>query len=373
MACVKEIAEHEVGNEAPTMIDASIRGDSRIAGGRARRQRRWHRSGIVLLSGLLWMTAAPVLSQLIPLPPKPPQLPTVPPPVQPPGLELPSPRPPSDPGTAVTGPKIMVKDIHVAGSTAFTPQQLAEVTAPYKNRELTAEDLEALRLGLTYFYINHGYVTSGAVVPEQDVADGVLTMQIIEGKITAVNVEDTKWFRPGYFQSRINLAAGPPLNVGESEDRLRMIQSNPRIERINAELLPGLAIGENTLNVKVKEANPLKAWLEFNNYQSPVVGAEQGFVTLAHRNLLGFGDTLSLQYGRSAGVNPMLNFRYEIPVSPRDTTVAFQYRRFDFAVKEAPFDSLDIENKAQIFGISVQTSRVPNRRSGICPFADRRA
>ena len=161
-------------------------------------------------------------------------------------------------------------------------------------------------------------------------------------------------FDPVYFQSRINLAAGPPLNVGELEDRLRIIQSNPRIERINAELLPGLAIGENTLNVKVKEANPLKAWLEFNNYQSPVVGAEQGFVTLAHRNLLGFGDTLSLQYGRSAGVNPMLNFRYEIPVSPRDTTVAFQYRRFDFSVKEAPFDSLDIENKAQIFGISVR-------------------
>ncbi len=354
MACVKESAEQGVGNQARAMIDASIRGDNRSAEGKARRRRRWHRSGTVLLTGLLWMTAAPVWSQLIPLPPKPPQLPTVPPPVQPPGLELPSSRPPGAPGTAVTGPKIMVKDIQVVGSTAFTPQQLAEVTAPYKNRELTAEDLEALRLGLTYFYINHGYVTSGALVPEQDVADGVLTMQIIEGKITAVNVEDTKWFRPVYFQSRINLAAGPPLNVGELEDRLRIIQSNPRIERINAELLPGLAIGENTLNVKVKEANPFKAWLEFNNYQSPVVGAEQGFVTLAHRNLLGFGDTLSLQYGRSAGVNPMLNFRYEIPVSPRDTTVAFQYRRFDFAVKEDPFDSLDIKNKAQIFGVSVR-------------------
>jgi hemolysin activation/secretion protein len=309
---------------------------------------------LALLTGLLWMTASPVWSQLIPLPPKPPQLPTIPPPVQPPGLDLPSPRPPGAPGTGATGPKIMVKEIQVVGSTAFTPQQLAEVTTPYNNRELTAEDLEALRLGLTRYYINHGYVTSGAVVPEQDVADGVLTMRIIEGKITAVNVEDTKWFRPAYFRSRINLAAGPPLHVGELENRLRIIQSNPRIERINAELLPGLAVGENTLNVKVKEANPFKAWLEFNNYQSPVVGAEQGFVTLAHRNLFGFGDTLSLQYGRSAGVNPMLNFRYEIPVSPRDTTVAFQYRRFDFAVKEDPFEDLDIKNKAQVFGVSVR-------------------
>ena len=50
----------------------------------------------------------------------------------------------------------------------------------------------------------------------------------------------------------------------------------------------------------------------------------------------------------------MLNFKYEIPVSPRDTTVSFQYQRFDFAVKEAPFDVLDIKNKAQILGVSVR-------------------
>lgn len=114
--------------------------------------------------------------------------------------------------------------------------------------------------------------------------------------------------------------------------------------------MPGAAIAESTLNMKVKEANPLKAWLEFNNYQSPVVGAEQGFVTLAHQNLLGFGDTLSLQYGRSAGVNPMLNFKYEIPVGPRDTTVALQYRRFDFGVEEAPFDALDIRIRLRFSG-----------------------
>lgn len=305
---------------------------------------------IVLLCG--W--GVPAHSQLIPLPPKPPQLPTAPPPIQPPALEVPSPRPPSAPDEAVTGAKILVKEIRLVGNTAFTAQQLSEVTAPYTNRELTAEDLEALRLALTRHYINQGYVTSGAVIPEQDVADGVLTMQIIEGKLTEVNIEDNKWFRSSYFQSRINLAAGPPLNVSELQDRLQLLQANPRIERINAELLPGAMRGESTLNAKVKEANPFKAWLEFNNYQSPNVGAEQGFVTLAHQNLLGFGDTLSLQYGRSAGVNPMLNFRYEVPVNAHDTTVAFQYRRFDFSVTEDPFEDLDIKNKAQILGVSVR-------------------
>ncbi|HRA98502.1 MAG TPA: POTRA domain-containing protein, partial [Nitrospira sp.] len=316
MACVKKSVGQDAG--IITLTGASLA----VHGGAFRSQTCGHSSGsrrrtfvavaaLVLFGALAWPAYSQTGSQLGPLPPKLPQLPVVPPPEQPPTLDLPSPRPPSALDQAAKGPKIMVKDVRLIGNTAFTAQQLSEITAPYTNRELTAEDLESLRLALTYYYVTHGYVTSGAVVPEQDVADGVLTMQIIEGKITQVNVEDTKWFRPSYFQSRVNLAAGPPLHVDALQERLRVMQANPRIERINAELLPGATLGENTLNVKVKEANPLKAWLEFNNYQSPVVGAEQGFVTLAHQNLLGFGDTLSLQYGRSAGVNPMLNFKYE--------------------------------------------------------------
>ena len=359
MACAKESVEQGTKTSETVSAEAAGQVEKLRQGTGEGSDQMWYRTSVGAAALLLLSTIASpgysqTGSQLGPLPPKPPQFPTVPPPAQPPAIEMPSPRPPSALDQAAKGPKIMVKDIRLVGNTAFTAQQLSEITAPYTNRELTAEDLEALRLALTYYYVNHGYLTSGAVVPEQDVADGVLTMQIMEGKLTQVNVEDTKWFRPSYFQSRINLAAGPPLHVGELQERLRVLQANPRIERINAELLPGAVIGENTLNVKVKEANPLKAWLEFNNYQSPVVGAEQGFVTLAHRNLLGFGDTLSLQYGRSSGVNPMLNFRYEIPVGPRDTTVAVQYRRFDFTVKEDPFDDLDIQNKAQIFGVSVR-------------------
>ena len=359
MACVKKSVGQDAGVNLSAGAGGAVSGGSSHPRKHWQLLRRWRRTfasvTALLLLGVLALPAySQTGSQLGPLPPKLPQLPVVPPPAQPPAIEVPAPRPPSALDQAAKGPKIMVKDIRLVGNTAFTSQRLSEITTPYTNRELTAEDLESLRLALTSYYVNHGYLTSGAVVPEQDVADGTLTMQIIEGKITQVNVEDTKWFRPSYFQSRVNLAAGPPLHVEALQERLRVIQANPRIERINAELLPGAAIAESTLNMKVKEANPLKAWLEFNNYQSPVVGAEQGFVTLAHQNLLGFGDTLSLQYGRSAGVNPMLNFKYEIPVGPRDTTVALQYRRFDFGVEEAPFDALDIKNKAQIFGLSVR-------------------
>lgn len=348
----------------------NVRTESSIPGA----ARFWFATFLILLMASLavpvWSQVPggppPASQQLGPLPPKPPQLPPAPPPPRPPELEIPAPERKAPPEEGITAPTIFIKDIRLTGNTAFTSQQLSEVTDSYKNRNLTAEDLEALRLALTAYYINRGYVTSGALIPEQTVADGILDLQIVEGKLAEINVDDLQWFRPSYFQRRLNLAAGPPLNVNDLQQRLQILQNDPRVQRINAELRPGLTRGESTLNVKVTEANPLKVWLAFNNYQSPVVGAEQGFVTVAHRNLLGLGDELSLQYGRSAGVNPILNFRYAIPVTPRDTTVSFQYRRFDFSVIEDPFQKGDIENKAEIFSIA---ARQPVYRTALQEFA----
>jgi hemolysin activation/secretion protein len=247
-----------------------------------------------------------------------------------------------------------VKDIELRGNTVFTSEQLREVTAPYTNRELTTEDIEALRLALTLYYINRGYATSGAIVPDQDLASDVLIIQIVEGRLAKIDVEGNYWFRTSYIRSRIERGAGPPVNVNALQERLQLLQLDPRFQRINAELQPGLALGESNLNLRVTESNPFKVRFEFNNFQSPTVGAEQGLVTVEDRNLTGFGDSLSVQYGQSSGVNPILNVRYAVPIHPSDTTLSLQYRRFAFAVQKAPFKDLNIENQAEIFGVGLR-------------------
>jgi hemolysin activation/secretion protein len=59
-------------------------------------------------------------------------------------------------------------------------------------------------------------------------------------------------------------------------------------------------LGESALYVRITERMPFFVALKFNNYQSPSVGAERGLLTVAHRNLTGHGDILSVMYGRSA-------------------------------------------------------------------------
>jgi hemolysin activation/secretion protein len=275
------------------------------------------------------------------------------PPTPPPGTLLPpAPLPPK--AEPFPGLRVFVREIRVTGSTVFTDEQLAQVTAPYVNRELTSEDLEALRVALTVLYVNNGYVNSGAILPDQSVTEGVVTYQIIEGGLTAVEVEGNRWFRSSYFQKRFFLDAGPPLNVNALQRRLQLLLEDSRIQRLNAELKPGLKPGEGILDVRVEERRPYRLLSEYNNYQSPSVGENRGLVSLWYDNVTGNGDVFFGQYGRSRGLDPLLDFKYSFPVNAYDTTLSYEYRRNTLAVIEQPFEPLDVNSKSDIYTYAIR-------------------
>ncbi len=250
--------------------------------------------------------------------------------------------------------RVYVRDIRVTGSTVFSDAELTEVTAPYRNRELTTEDLERLRLALTLLYVNNGYITSGAIIPDQDVTSETITVHLVEGVLSRLDVEGNTWFRSSYLQERLARGIQRPLRIEPLQERIQLLQQDARIERINAELKPGDVRGESVLNVRVKDANPFKAWLEFNNYQTPVVGAERGLATVAHHNVTGHGDIFSFTYGRSRGVNPVIDTSYVLPLNAYETTFSAYYRKNAFLVVEDPFRSLDLNVDSQIIGLSLR-------------------
>ena len=264
------------------------------------------------------------------------------------------PLPPPGPRDALPRVRVFVREINVVGSTVFTSRELAVVTAPYVDREVTSEDLETLRLALTRLYVDRGYINSGAVLPDQTIAEGVVTYHIIEGRLTGIDLAGARWLREGYYRRRLARAGGPPLSINELQEQLQLMLEDPRIERMNAALKPGISPGYSLLDVRVEERFPISVWLDVNNYQSPSVGAERGIVTIEHLSLTGNADVLTLRYGRSEGLDPLLDFRYAFPVTPLDTVLAFQYRRNDVAVIEEQFRELSIESESEIFSVSLR-------------------
>lgn len=277
-----------------------------------------------------------------PQPPPSPVLPIVP---LPPEGEV-----PTRPG----GLRVFVHDIHVVGSTVFSDAEINEVTAPFKNRELVTEDLERLRLSLTLLYINKGYLTSGAIIPDQDITFGVIKVQIIEGKLTRIDVTGNRWFSSSYLQDRMELGVRTPVTLAPLQEQMQLLQQDRRVERVNAELRPGDEAGESVLNVRVEDRNPFHATIEINNYQSPLVGEMRGIGTLTDDNLTGHGDTLSVSYGQSSGAFPIAYGSYELPLNRYGTSFSPYYRRYDFNLIEPPFSPLNIHTNTEIIGMSLR-------------------
>jgi len=249
---------------------------------------------------------------------------------------------------------LMVRKIVVVGSTVLSEAEIARATAPYLDRSLTVDELETLRRELTLLYVRRGYINSGAVIPDQAVQDGQVTLRVVEGELTGIDIEGTKWFGKRFLHDRIALGGGRPLNLAPLQERLQLLQQDPRIQSLHAELRPGDRIGESNLKVRVVEARPVTVWLGFNNYQSPSIGAERGLATIAHRNLSGHGDPLSLTYGYSDGLNPLLDVSYAVPLNARDTTLILRYRHNDTKVVDDVFGPLDIVSKTQSAEVAIR-------------------
>ena len=257
---------------------------------------------------------------------------------------------PTRPGTV----QVLVRDVRVIGNTTFSDQEIAEVTAPFKNRTLLTEDLERLRLALTLLYINKGYLTSGAIIPDQDVTSGIITVQIIEGKLTQIDIEGNRWFRSSYLRDRLSLGSRTPVTLGPLQEQLQLLQQDRRIERVNAELRPGDQRGDSVLNVRVADRNPFHTSMEVNNYQTPLVGEIRGVGTLVDDNLTGHGDPLRLSYGHSSGAFPIVDASYALPFNRYGTTFSPYYRRYGFKLIEPPFSPLNIKTNSEIIGMSLR-------------------
>ena len=151
------------------------------------------------------------------------------------------------------------RDIAVEGSSVFAPDELAALTAPYENRPISYEMLQALGQELSRRYAERGYVTSGVVIPEQNVSDASIVLRAVEGTLATVVPEGNKRLRDRVVVRRVLRYVDGPVNVADVQRGLRSLQNDPLVERVNAELIPGANLGESSLRVRVTERRDRKS------------------------------------------------------------------------------------------------------------------
>jgi hemolysin activation/secretion protein len=264
----------------------------------------------------------------------------------------PIPQPAEPRETPSSGPGVFVKDYRFVGSTVFSDAELEAVVAPWAGRVIRSEDLVSVRNAVTELYLKHGYVNSGATLPDQDFEGGVIEIQIIEGTLAEIRVTGNRHFRSSYLSQRIWRGATTPLEIGKLSEQVEILQQDPRIEKIAARLVPGERRGEAILDIDVEETSRYGVDLRFSNHEPPSIGALAGQVEPSLENLVGWGDELRGEFTITDGLERYRG-RYEIPFSRWDTRLLLEARYAESKVTEDPFDVLDIESSFQSYEIGL--------------------
>lgn len=275
---------------------------------------------------------------------------------------LPSPPQENLPNTTFpSDEKFLVKEIRIIGATVLQTK-INELKQALENQQITFAQLLQLRSQITKLYIDNGYITSGAFIPNnQDIARGIVQIQVVEGELEDIAITGLQRLQPEYVRSRIARFAGTPLNQKKLEQALQLLQIDPVIERINAELTAGSSPGSNILQVKITEAPAFHAGVSFSNNQSPSVGSEQGSIFIAHDNLLGFGDQFNAEYALTEGLDTF-NISYAIPFNALDGTLGIRYSNSGSRIIDSEFRDLDIRSEAQTLAVNIRQPliRTPN-------------
>jgi hemolysin activation/secretion protein len=248
--------------------------------------------------------------------------------------------------------RFLLTGVRLLGNTVLNQADIDQAAAPFLGRPAGLADIEDLRRRLTLLYVDQGYINSGVVIPDQTLSGGVLTLQAVEGRLTGIEMTGNRHYRSSYLTDRLQRGVSVPFNVNELGRQQQILLQDPGLSRLNLSIQPGLAPGEARLAGDALEASRYSLGFQIANSQSPTVGEVRGQIQGAVSNLLGVGDLLAMQYGRSQGINDGA-VSYSLPIAPDDTRVSLRYDVNNTLVITQSLSPLNITSRYDSIGLGI--------------------
>jgi hemolysin activation/secretion protein len=258
-----------------------------------------------------------------------------------------------------TEARFTATNIEVVGNTVLQ-SEIEQAVACYEGQNITLSDLFSLRSQITQLYLDNGYITSGAFIPNGQIFEDTVQVQVIEGSLETVQINGLSRLAEGYVSARIEDTT--PLNQQQLQESLQILQLDPNIQSINAELAAGSQPGQSLLVLDIVEPSPFTFSSSTDNHRSPSVGATGLNLSSSYRNLLGIGDVIFATYGLTEGLD-LYDIGLSIPFNAADGTFNLRYNNSDSRIVEGTFSDIGIRSDTQTIsaGIRQPIVRTPSQ------------
>lgn len=211
----------------------------------------------------------------------------------------------------------VLQAVEFAGATGVPDAELQAAVADRIGQQVTLQDLEQLAAKATEVYRRHGYALVQVFVPVQEVVDGRVRLNVVEGSLGQVSID----IAPGapIQQERVArtlaiLTPGKPLNNRDYERAMLLLSDLPGIKPQSA-ISVGAASGASDLTVKVGARDRVDYALELDNFGTRDSGRHRLTGSLRWASPFERGDNLDLRVMAAEGMHTAFGrISYETPV-----------------------------------------------------------
>lgn len=255
---------------------------------------------------------------------------------------------------------VRVQTIRFHGNTHIDDASLRKAIAQIGSVEgtsATLAQLQALADAVTRYYRQQGYFVAVAYVPRQTVDDGVVTIEVLEGKLDQVHVDHSGGYDPARVQrygqdglcGQSSGCTDATLTRARADRAVGLISSLPGVASASGTLSPGSTVGSSNVTLDAVPGPSVTGVLGVDDYGNEYTGRIRETGDLRWNNPLGIGDLLTADIALSdrwglGGTRGRGAFNgvvdYSLPIGYDGWRVGANYTHLLYRLG-APFDVTD--------------------------------
>lgn len=201
--------------------------------------------------------------------------------------------------SSTNGPRFTVNSYEIEGNTLLPPATIADVLTNVPEAfgtNVTFDAVKALLGDLQLAYRERGFATVAVSLPQQKLTNGIIKVQVTEGRIERINVTGNRWYSSNNIMRALpSLHTNMLLNSHVFQRELDTANAS-RDRQIYPVIEPGEAPGTTDLTLKVKDQFPLHGRIEVNNQATPQTPDTRVNTTVQYDNLWNLDHQVGLQY-----------------------------------------------------------------------------
>jgi hemolysin activation/secretion protein len=212
------------------------------------------------------------------------------------------------------------------------------------HRPLTFERLAQIRRAVVERYRAAGKPLVDVYVPEQDVSNGIVRIDVVEFRTGKVVARGNRHFSDALLVGEMPLKSGMPIREADVATGLATLNANP-YRRVDVVYAPGAASNSTDVVLQTDDRLPLRVSTGYNDAGVPQLGRDRFFAGIDYGNLFGLDQQIGYQFTASNdlfGGNP--------PIDGRPNRARFLAHSFNYA---APLPWAD---RVELFGVFAQST-----------------